>query len=502
MSTEINITIGDQRLLQESKTRAAANQQSLDSRLEKQQLAEQLNEAVDEATPEDPRSDAFSLQLDRRPAAQRRKDKDEYKIARFANLFGKQLANSLQTFEPGVWFYTTLGNRTDGVLNCPALPPPSPITEPYTLEKKYTERVERPISTLNVHSDYSVQFAPTLSYAGTPYTIPVYTVSNVTERLKYWITYTNLFLIETENFCFPTGTVTTSAEFVKSDGPTFPRTTLSSKPVILFQRVSSTSSYLYFSTLIRTRTYVPVEAGFNSIGIIDLPTESTQTVFISLKNSTQEEYGYYVRFNVKTLTVEAKIVLLRSSPSDLSLFLEPDTPPGRRKKDDQGLVPTPSLNEFQVLTATRREFVSNLYPGDPRLSLYGADLVTTQALDSDINYFSYEPSTGAAYFYGQHTTDTQDSPDNLSPSAYVYFTEFGKNTPYQEVVTVLKQAKLTLLLLTTAPVVLTGSSFTQQFTLKQSIPLGGISIESPPRERSGITGLPQISEILAIVPQA
>ena len=75
MSTEINITIGDQRLLQESKTRAAANQQSLDSRLEEQQLAEQLTEAVDEATPEDPRSDAFSLQLDRRPAAQRRRDK-------------------------------------------------------------------------------------------------------------------------------------------------------------------------------------------------------------------------------------------------------------------------------------------------------------------------------------------------------------------------------------------------------------------------------------------
>jgi hypothetical protein len=72
MSTKINVIIGNQRLLQESKTRAAANQQSLDSRLEERQLVEQLTEAIDEATPEDPRSDAFSLQLDRRPAAQRR----------------------------------------------------------------------------------------------------------------------------------------------------------------------------------------------------------------------------------------------------------------------------------------------------------------------------------------------------------------------------------------------------------------------------------------------
>ena len=87
MSTEINITIGDQRLLQESKTRAAANQQSLDSRLEEQQLAEQLTEAVDEATPEDPRSDAFSLQLDRRPAAQRRvKEEEEEEFDEEGNL--------------------------------------------------------------------------------------------------------------------------------------------------------------------------------------------------------------------------------------------------------------------------------------------------------------------------------------------------------------------------------------------------------------------------------
>jgi hypothetical protein len=79
MSTKINVIVGDQRLLQDNKTRAAANQQALDSRTQQQQLEQQATNAVEEASPEESASDVPSLLQERRPAAQRRK-KEEIQV--------------------------------------------------------------------------------------------------------------------------------------------------------------------------------------------------------------------------------------------------------------------------------------------------------------------------------------------------------------------------------------------------------------------------------------
>jgi hypothetical protein len=72
MSSKINITIGDQRLLQEAKTRGAANQQALDSR---QQNAKTAADAAKAAEPEQPprRNGIPEPKVDRRPAAQTKK---------------------------------------------------------------------------------------------------------------------------------------------------------------------------------------------------------------------------------------------------------------------------------------------------------------------------------------------------------------------------------------------------------------------------------------------
>jgi hypothetical protein len=464
MSTEINITIGDQRLLQESKTRAAANQQSLDFRLEEQQLAEQLTEAIDEATPEDPRSDAFSLQLDRRPAAQRRrKEDDKFQIARLGNLFPRPVPNSAQSFFPGIWFFTTTLFRTEGTLSCPAEPPPSPNTDPYTLTNEiqdFTERGRNVNGQDNFYSDLSVRFAPSLSYLGNSYSLPERTLDKVNTTFFGWVSRVTILCTTFFTKCgFPFRVITFDGDVV-SNGPTFPRQSINSNLVATLQLVSSTSTYLYFSTLLRHREYNVVEVG-------------DRTRAKKVKDYTDTVQGYYVRFNTKNFTIERKIATLSSQFTTASSFREIADPP----------------SSF-VSLALREAFASNFYPDDPRTSLRALDLA--QSLDFDINHFSYDPNTGAAYFYGQHTVVFIDgSPNQLSPDAFVYFTRFDKGTPYGEVVGVLKKAKLVLRSLTTAPAVLTDNSFNQTFTRKQSIFLGGVKVESP---------FP--SEILAIVPQA
>ena len=464
MSTEINITIGDQRLLQESKTRAAANQQSLDSRLEEQQLAEQLTEAVDEATPEDPRSDAFSLQLDRRPAAQRRKTDDKYEIARLGNLFPRPVPNSVQSFFPGIWFFTTTLFRTEGTLSCPAEPPPSTQTNPYTLSnwiQEFTERALNVNGENNFYSDISVRFAPSLSYLGSSYFLPERTLDKVNRTFFRWVSKITTLCVTFFTQCGFPFFITTFEGDVVSNGPIFPRQSINSNLSTTLQLISSTSTYLYFSTLLRHREYDVVE-----VESVD------RRGIIRVRDFTSITQGYYVRFNTKDFTVESRIVTLSSEFLTGSFFREIAEPPS----------PFVSL-------ALREAFASNFYPDDPRSSLRVVDLA--QSLDFDINHFSYDPNTGAAYFYGQHTSvSSGGSPNQLSDDAFVYFTRFDKGTFYGEVVGVLKKAKLALRVRTDAPAVLTANSFTQTFTRKQIIPLEG-RVESP---------FP--SEILAIVPQA
>lgn len=75
MATKINITIGDQRLLQNVKTRAAANQKALDDRQQTKKTADTATEAV-ESTKED-RNGVPEPKVVRYPAANRRK-KEEF----------------------------------------------------------------------------------------------------------------------------------------------------------------------------------------------------------------------------------------------------------------------------------------------------------------------------------------------------------------------------------------------------------------------------------------
>jgi hypothetical protein len=73
MTTRINVTIGDQRLLQNVKTRAAANQQALDDRQQNTKTETKASTALEQTA--ERRNGVPENVVDRRPAAQRRPDK-------------------------------------------------------------------------------------------------------------------------------------------------------------------------------------------------------------------------------------------------------------------------------------------------------------------------------------------------------------------------------------------------------------------------------------------
>jgi hypothetical protein len=74
MSIQINVNISDERLLQDSKRRAAANQQALDDRTQTAKNQQAAEQAAQQATPEERPSAVPDLRLERRPSAQRKRD--------------------------------------------------------------------------------------------------------------------------------------------------------------------------------------------------------------------------------------------------------------------------------------------------------------------------------------------------------------------------------------------------------------------------------------------
>lgn len=73
MSTRIDISFTDERLLRDNKRRTAANQQALDDRTQSAKEQQAAEQAATKATPEERPSGVPDLRLERRPAAQRRK---------------------------------------------------------------------------------------------------------------------------------------------------------------------------------------------------------------------------------------------------------------------------------------------------------------------------------------------------------------------------------------------------------------------------------------------
>jgi hypothetical protein len=73
MSTRIDLSFTDERLLRDSKRRTAANQQALDDRTQTAKDQQAAEQAAEQATPEERPSGVPDIRLERRPSAQRRR---------------------------------------------------------------------------------------------------------------------------------------------------------------------------------------------------------------------------------------------------------------------------------------------------------------------------------------------------------------------------------------------------------------------------------------------
>jgi len=158
MSTKINVIVGDQRLLQNNKTRAAANQQALDSRTQQQQLEQQSTDAVEEAAADEVRSGAPTLVTERRPAAQRRKKTP------FASVQLVGLANLRLGTVPG----------SNQLINTPwvATSDPFPLTEVVNRVEVETKEY-RPYAELLVQQSNRPITSSRVLSGGVPYTVPL-----------------------------------------------------------------------------------------------------------------------------------------------------------------------------------------------------------------------------------------------------------------------------------------------------------------------------------------
>ena len=447
MSTKINVIVGDQRLLQDNKTRAAANQQALDSRTQQQQLEQQAANAVEEASPEERPSDVPSPLLPRRPAAQRRRG-DKYNLAILGNLRPSVVLNSLEVFNPGSWPYTyqRFYVGTPERISCPAEAPPSPNVDPYTLTNEVQERAVASTAgiTDNYHTDFTFQFAPTLSYLSVVQALPPYTQTQTAEQLSRWLLLIRNFITEFTTICgFPFRSTTFSG-FVDSVGFPFPRQNVYSRFRADLQRVTTTPDYVYFSALLRTQRYDLAEQLGGSYSIIGF-NASNETRTVTTRNFNAVEYGYYVRFNPRTGIAESRLTpletrFLTSSPS--------------RFVGEPGLF---------IPAALQNLYVSNFYADDPRRILYQNATNLTAALDPDVSNFGYNPKTGAVYFYGTTVPGS-------STNTFIYSGKVTTNKPYAEVIPLLKTAKGELALLSEAPRVLQSGFPPIDFKLRQTLP--------------------------------
>ena len=159
MSTRIDLSFTDERLLRDSKRRTAANQQALDDRTQTTKQKQLADQAAQKAAPEERPGAVPDLGLKRRPAAQRRKKKPlGVQLVGLANLDLKAVPNTNQLI----------------AIPWEATSAPFPFTEGINrIEVETTEY--RPYSELLIQQTDAPIASSTFIGGGTPYTVPLNT---------------------------------------------------------------------------------------------------------------------------------------------------------------------------------------------------------------------------------------------------------------------------------------------------------------------------------------
>jgi hypothetical protein len=437
MSTKINVIVGDQRLLQDNKTRAAANQQALDSRTQQQQLEQQATNAVEEGAADEVRSGAPTLVTVRRPAAQRRKTGVLPTYTRFSvsNLSPVKLPQTSQFFST-TWQYTspipgaTISETCD-----------NPTLGQFTASYIQVETQQLPTrADNNVYADITTRFQPTLNFS-TPYSLgffdqaltvdqPFSGLSSYAWLVALYINYRqDLYTCQTVLDGQAAGTGISKVfdiPLVSFNPNPFPRAAVYADMRVLTPVVTSNANAVFVSCCIKQKLYQP--AAFRDFfpsgypDILGVFVTGKAADWVGFRRALDTVYGYYSRYDRRTKTIQSKTLLLTD---------------GQVTTEDT--VRNPSINtvvrpaDSFLLDSTRQLFITNMYQDDPRKNVYNTTSSLNTALDVGRNRIAYDNTTGFAYFF----TTNKNTGSNTN---YLYRGRFTPNSDYNAVYTSLTGA--------------------------------------------------------------
>jgi len=409
MSTQINVTVGDQRLLQTNKTRAAANQQNLDDRLTENKTAAALEPELKKKRQEEEQPGAIPVRrIPRRPAAQRKTDlyyglasatSDNYSF----NLFSGRYEDTNDTTYSETWtmpyFYIVQNS-------------PFPNQRIYgTRTYNYTQSLTTRKRTFKAgfYSLYGVrnyqQQTPPLNFS----------TENISEN--------NFFSSSRWHYKYKTtlnGTMAGVANPTLTATPPLPPLEQflrhSGYPVKLAS-VSVTGTYIYHSMYYMVTEFNFVNRPFENINVAPIvlagmapQTFNTQDLVSTWSSSTGpyrslpwgniKVYGVYRRTNIETGDVDTRTEILRDYP----------VPAGTTG-------PEPS-NDYTLNTGY---LLNRMYADDPRYIAYQQTQDVTTAVELQSSY-TYNPTTGVRLVKRK-----------VGTSLEIYSNQLGRGLQYNEI---------------------------------------------------------------------
>jgi hypothetical protein len=380
MSTKINVIVGDQRLLQDNKTRAAANQQALDSRTQQQQLEQEAVDVLEKTSSEERPSDVPQFPLVRRPAAQRRKKQGNEEEEEEKDEDGNLIIRYIGLYRP---------IRSDNVRA-------QTVTWPTLYETQDGNILTRSVydGGTNFYTIEDTVFRPTFDFwrggtivANSVSAPPLYALNNAV-RLS-WV-------FRRVGSYFPNG-VAFGPTYVSAPVGTFPFNfnQLQNLERAVFTLASSTVEHVYYSY-----AYIEYRAPTSILNEIDaILSASIETAFFnnnriftafsSIFNPINTHCGY-VKLNKRTSTIEFK--------------------------------------QFTFTGADLGSFVDNLYVEDPHyvVALSSSYSKNQYPLSRTIKWPSsvqYNPKTGIVVIIATASSPT-------AALREVYTKEFGTNLTY------------------------------------------------------------------------
>ena len=373
MSTQINLTIGDQRLLQANKTRTAANQQALDDRTATKQLEQKATEAAEAAAPEEQPGALPDTRTGRRPAAQRRQKAE-------ANLLLLSLLHPTNedpvTYTGSYWQRSVQGQSkgsSGNTYDINFFRSLISVSASLNIVMYKTIKIEPYIylfEILQPDPGGASEQEPASSKALSAY---IYRLYKVASAFYKWVTQYRS-LLSVGNLLY--NTPVPKQWFTDTNPTAFPFSSINSPITVSAILHSSTADYTYLSYI-----YIYHECNVVNTEIAPTGFDIVYRSEILTRGATRYVLALYIKIDNKEQTASTRLVSI-SSRYDSSVA-RADVKPTNYLYDEEKI-----------------NFIANMDAQDPRKAIYTSTNRIDYALDPEINGCMYNPETGDCYVTG------------------------------------------------------------------------------------------------------